>query len=98
MGALCREHQVPFVVMIFPLFADPLDERYPFADIHAQVAQAAREGGAVVIDLLPVYRGLRSDLLVVDGAHDEHPNEIAHRIAAQELLRRLDRLVPPTSR
>ena len=98
MGALCRERHVPFVVMVFPLFADPLDERYPFADIHAQVAQAAREAGAVVIDLLPAYRGLRSELLVVDGANDEHPNEIAHRIAAQELLRTLDRLVPPPSR
>jgi hypothetical protein len=96
MGALCRERNVPFVVMIFPLFADPLDERYPFADIHALVAQAAREAGAVVIDLLPAFRGLRSSLLVVDGANDEHPNEIAHRIAAQELLRTLDRLFPPT--
>ena len=98
MGALCRERNVPFVVMIFPLFADPLDERYPFADLHAQVAQAAREAGAVVVDLLPAYRGLRSSLLVVDGAHDEHPNEIAHRIAAQELLRTLDRVLPPGSR
>ena len=98
MGALCGERHVPFVVMIFPLFADPLDERYPFADIHAQVAQAAREAGAVVIDLLPAYRGLRGALLVVDGANDEHPNEIAHRIAAQELLRTLDRVVPPTPR
>jgi hypothetical protein len=98
MGALCREHEVPFVVMVFPLFADPLDERYPFADIHARVAQAAREAGAVVVDLLPAYRGLRSSLLVVDGANDEHPNEIAHRIAAQELVRTLDRLVPPGSR
>jgi hypothetical protein len=98
MGALCREHEVPFVVMVFPLFADPLDERYPFPDIHARVAQAAREAGAVVVDLLPAYRGLRSSLLVVDGANDEHPNEIAHRIAAQELVRTLDRLVPPGSR
>jgi len=97
MGAMCREHDVPFVVMIFPLFADPLDEHYPFADIHAQVAQVAGEAGAVVIDLLPAFRGLRSSLLVVDGANDEHPNEIAHRIAAQQLLRTLDRLFPPTS-
>ncbi len=96
MGALCRERQVPFVVMIFPLFADPLDERYPFADIHAQVAQAAREAGAVVIDLLPAYRGLRSRAAGGGRGNDEHPNEIAHRIAAQELLRTLDRLVPPT--
>jgi hypothetical protein len=98
MGALCRERNVPFVVMIFPLFGDPLDERYPFADVHAQVARVARDAGAVVIDLLPAFRGLRSSLLVVDGANDEHPNEIAHRIAAQELLRTLDRLLPPAPR
>ena len=56
--------------------------RYPFAEVHATVAQAAAAAGARVVDLLPVYRGLRCDLLVVDGADDEHPNEIAHRIAA----------------
>jgi hypothetical protein len=31
---------------------------------------------------------------VVDGANDEHPNEIAHRIAAQTLLKALDDVVP----
>ena len=98
MGGMCRERGVPLVVAIFPLFGNPLDERYPFADVHAKVAQAAAEAGAQVVDLLPAYRGLDGTLLVVDGADDEHPNEIAHRIAAQELLRTLDRLLPPTSR
>jgi hypothetical protein len=32
----------------------------------------------------------------VDGAADEHPNEIAHRIAANVLLRALDDVVPGT--
>jgi GDSL-like Lipase/Acylhydrolase family len=94
MGGLCREKGVPFVVAIFPLFGNPLDDRYPFAEIHAKVGQAAGEAGAKVVDLLPAYRGLRWELLVVDGVNDEHPNEIAHRIAANVLLHALDDVVP----
>jgi hypothetical protein len=47
-----------------------------------------------VVDLLPRYRGLRWDILVVDGTNDEHPNEIAHRIAANALLKAIDEVVP----
>jgi hypothetical protein len=94
MGGMCRERGVPLVVAIFPLFGNPLDDRYPFADVHAKVAQAAAEAGAKVVDLLPRYRGLRWELLVVDGASDEHPNEIAHRIAAQAIERAVDEVVP----
>jgi hypothetical protein len=94
MGGACRERGVPFVVLIFPLFGSPLDDSYPFADIHAQVANVAAEAGAKVVDLLPFYRGLRSDLLVVDGTNDEHPNEIAHRIAAQTLRKGLEDVLP----
>jgi hypothetical protein len=93
-GGLCRARGVPLVVAIFPLFANPLDDRYPFAGIHAKVARAAAEGGALVVDLLPRYRGLRWELLVVDGPRDEHPNEIAQRIAAQALVRAVGEVVP----
>jgi lysophospholipase L1-like esterase len=85
MGALCRGHGALLVVAIFPLFGNRLDEGYPFDRIHAKVAAAAQRAGARVVDLLPAYRGLRSELLVVD-AEDEHPNEIAQRIAAKTLL------------
>jgi hypothetical protein len=94
MGGMCRERGVPFVVVIFPLFANPLDDGYPFTEIHAQVTRVAAEAGARVVDLLPYYRGLRWELLVVNGEADEHPNEIAHRIAAQTLLKALDDVVP----
>ena len=94
MGGMCRERGVPLVVAIFPLFGNPLDDRYPFADVHAKVAQAAGEAGAKVVDLLPRYRGLHWELLVVNGADDEHPNEIAHRIAAQAIARAVDQVVP----
>lgn len=94
MGGMCRERGVPLVVAIFPLFGNPLDDRYPFADIHARVGQAAAEAGAKVVDLLPRYRGLDWTLLVVNGADDEHPNEIAHRIAAQAIVRAVEDVVP----
>ena len=68
-------------------------QSYPFADVHAKVAQAAAEAGARVLDLLPRYRGLDWRLLVVDGADDEHPNEIAHRIAAQAIAREVDEVL-----
>jgi hypothetical protein len=94
LGALCRDRGVPFVVAIFPLFGNPLDETYPFESIHRQVGSAATAAGARVIDLLSAYRGLRWDILVVDGADDEHPNEIAHRIAASTIRRALDGILP----
>jgi hypothetical protein len=94
MGGMCKAHGVPLLVVIFPLFANPLDARYPFTQIHAKVAVAAEQAGAEVLDLLPRYRGLDWRLLVVDGANDEHPNEIAHRIAAQAIVRAVDELVP----
>jgi hypothetical protein len=97
MGALARERRVPFVVAIFPLFGNPLDDGYPFPELHEKVARAAVDAGAFVVDLLPAYRGLRWDVLVVDGVDDEHPNEIAHRIAANRLLRALDDVVPWTT-
>jgi hypothetical protein len=94
MGGLCRSRGVPLVVAIFPLFGNPLDDGYPFAGEHAKVARAASVSGAKVVDLLPRFQGLRWELLVVDGPRDEHPNEIAHRIAAEALVRTVDEVVP----
>jgi GDSL-like lipase/acylhydrolase family protein len=93
-GAQCRERGVPLVVAIFPLFGNRLDESYPFTAVHEKVSRAAADAGARVVDLLPAYRGLRWDILVVNGVDDEHPNEIAHRIAANVLLHALDEVVP----
>lgn len=93
-GGMCRERGVPLVVAVFPLFGNRLDEGYPFAAEHAKVVQAAAESGARVVDLLPQYRGLDWKVLVVDGAADEHPNEVAHRIASQAIARAVLDVVP----
>ena len=83
-----------FPKLALPSMGMSLDDHYPFAAVHAKVARAAAEAGAKVVDLFPVYRGLLWEVLVVDGVDDEHPNEIAHRIAAKCLLTALDELVP----
>lgn len=96
MAALCRERGIPFVVVVFPLFANPLDDRYPFVSIHEKVGAVVRSAGATLVDLLPYYRGMDWHLLVVEGEKDEHPNELAHRIAAQALLAALESIpLPP---
>ena len=97
MAAQCRQRNIPFVVVLFPLFANPLDDRYPFAAVHQKVATVARSAGATVVDLLPYYRGMDWHLLVVEGALDEHPNELAHRIAAQALLAALEAVRLPAA-
>jgi len=99
MAELCKERKIPLVVAIFPLFGNPLAEGYPFPEIHAAVTRAVADTGwARPLDLLPAYRGLDWRILVVDGANDEHPNEIAHRIAAGALISTLDQVLPAANR
>lgn len=90
----CRERGVQFIGVIFPLFANPLDASYPFEEIHRKVAGIFRASGAVVVDLLPYYRDMDWRLLVVEGERDEHPSELAHRIAAQALVSAIESSAP----
>ena len=90
----CRERGVRFIGVIFPLFANPLDSDYPFEGVHVKVAGLFRDSGAVVVDLLPYYRGMDWRLLVVEGERDEHPSELAHRIASQALVSAIESSAP----
>jgi hypothetical protein len=89
-AALAHQHKVPLIVAVFPLFGNPLDATYPFESIHQKLEAVCRPLGVIYVDLLPYYRGLDWKLLVVEGGSDEHPNEVAHRIAAEALLRVVD--------
>lgn len=83
MARVAREDHFRFVVMVFPIFTG-LEGEYPFKDLHQQISQACQAAGCEFIDLLEVYRGLRSDTLWVHPT-DQHPNEMAHRLAAKRL-------------
>lgn len=83
MARLSHEDDFRFVVVLFPIFWG-LDGDYPFEDLHALVAGACRQAGCEFLDLLEVYRGHRPESLWVHPT-DQHPNETAHRMAAERI-------------
>ena len=96
MVAMCREHNVPLVAVIFPLFGTAIDQSYPFTPQHEQLHEMAEKAGIKNHDLLELYRGIPSERLQVMPGEDFHPNEIGHRMAAEEIYRWLgaESLIP----
>ncbi|MBW1988995.1 MAG: SGNH/GDSL hydrolase family protein [Deltaproteobacteria bacterium] len=71
------------MIMLFPMLYDFGD--YPFTEVHEKIRAFCREQGIPFLDLLPAYRKYRAEDLWVHPI-DHHPNEIGHRIAAEELF------------
>ena len=96
MADLARDDGVPAVLVIFPVFDFERPETYAYADVHQIVRRAAHRAGYRVLDLLPTYRGVEGRRLPVVPFTDAHPNELAHRLAAESIARflRRERLVP----
>ena len=78
------------LLVIFPIFDSPLDHRYPYVEIHRTVGgSAAAELGIPVLDLLTAFTGMDTRRLAVEPFADAHPNELAHRLAAEAILETL---------
>jgi hypothetical protein len=82
--AVCRARKIPLLVVIFPFFYE-LDEGYPFQPIHDVVRAHCEQRGIPVLDLQPRYRGFSGPELWVHPT-DQHPNEVAHAIAARAIF------------
>ena len=95
----CKTAKVPLVSVVFPLLSYPLDENYPFNEPHKVTHTVLEKNSIPYLDLLNSYRGIPSIRLTADPSIDPHPNEIAHRIAANELYEWLKKtkLLPPSS-
>ncbi len=93
-----HHRQVPTLLVVMPIFGADLGPGYPYTEIHRRIDELAAGTDLEVLDLLPVYRGLAGSRLAVDPPVDPHPNELAHRIAADSVLAFLDErgLVPAT--
>jgi len=87
MRTVSEHFQFRFVVVVFPILWG-LDDEYPFEDIHARIKTFCHEADIEHIDLLETYRGQNAESL---WAHptDPHPNETAHKMAAQRIARHL---------
>ena len=93
----CREAHAVFIPMIWPLLSDDLNEgRYPFEYAHAAIRARCEELHIPCLDLLPAFRHAEPNRLQVIPELDPHPNEIAHRMAAEALLRFLleNKIIP----
>ena len=60
-------------------------DRYPFAGVHETIGHFCLAAGIAHHDLLPVLRGHPTASLWVHPV-DMHPNEVAHRLAAESLV------------
>ena len=71
-------------VVTFP-YLHNLDQDYSFEHVHQQLDRLWRSLGVPNLDLMQLYRSKAGEDLMV-GAHDAHPNEYAHRLAAEVLV------------
>lgn len=95
-AAQATEAHVPVIAVIFPLFDFPIDQRYPFKETHRIIRNDLKAADIPWIDLTRAYRNIPPERLQVIPGIDNHPNEIAHRIAAERILAALakEELVP----
>ncbi|GAB4156756.1 MAG: hypothetical protein Tsb009_33790 [Planctomycetaceae bacterium] len=83
----CRDHGTNFKVVIFP-FLHNLGGDYRFAEAHKVIVKHCRSVGIPVLDLAPVLKPHASEGLSV-SRFDDHPNERAHALAADAILKTL---------
>ena len=71
-------------MVVFPVLAE-LNENYFFKDVGEEVIRFTTESGIPTHDLLPAFIGQNGPDLWVSPL-DQHPNEAAHKIAADSIL------------
>jgi GDSL-like Lipase/Acylhydrolase family len=79
-----------FLVASWPLLVG-LEGRYPFADVSETIARFCLSAGIARHDLLSALQG-RPDASLWVHPVDHHPNETAHRLAAESLVEPVRRL------
>ena len=85
MQRLTSDRGVPLLAVIFPMMSHSFDDRYPFHPVHQKIGAALAEQKISYVDLFEDFRGKDPVRLQVEPGQDAHPNEIAHRIAADRI-------------
>lgn len=91
-------YNIPVAAVVFPLISFGFDDDYPFFALHKKIADLAASLHIPVLDLFESYRGIPSERMQIIPGKDSHPNEIAHRIAAERIYLWLSqqKLIPET--
>jgi lysophospholipase L1-like esterase len=85
--ALTDKAGVRLAVVIFPMFYTDIDDGYPFAEIHTMIHDDLNARSIQFVDIRSEFTGIPHTRLNVMVGKDTHPNEIAHRIAADAIYR-----------
>jgi hypothetical protein len=84
---LCETHGCELMVAVYPVLFG-LDGEYPFRQAHASIEGFCERAAIPFADLLPALEGQEPSRLWVHQV-DQHPNEIAHSLAATRLAAEL---------
>lgn len=82
---LCQSHGTDFRVVVFP-FLHNLGPKYPFHKAHQTIVEHCQSRNIPVLDLEPELTPFASQGLTANR-FDAHPNELAHRVAAEAMLK-----------
>jgi lysophospholipase L1-like esterase len=83
MNTAMRERGGHLLIAAWPLLVG-FEAGYPFQDVSETIARFCLSAGIPRHDLLPALQGHRTETLWVHPV-DHHPNELAHRLAAESL-------------
>ncbi len=83
---LAGARSIPMALILFPIFDSRMDDTYAYTDLHDKIREVGQSLGIPVLDLLKAYRGVDVYRLALVPYTDAHPNELAHRIAADFIL------------
>ena len=85
MKRLSAESSIPMLAVLFPMMSHPFDERYPFHGVHKKISDEMSAQGIPFVDLFSDFEGRDPVRLQVEPGSDAHPNELAHRFAADRI-------------
>jgi len=91
-SSLAAGRGIPVVLFVHPVLYH-LDSGYPFLDLHRRVVEAARREGMSAFDLVEAFPGHSGPDLWVHPI-DQHPNEVAQRLAAGAAARDIAGVLP----
>jgi len=86
--SLSENHDFQFVVAVYPVLIQ-LNDEYPFKNIHKTIENYCVSLEVPFVDLLDGFVG-QNDFELWVHPTDQHPNEIAHGLAAAELSKFFD--------
>ena len=89
---LTAQRSVPLLAVLFPMMSHPFNENYPFHAVHKKISKEMGAQKIAFVDLLPDFKDKNPVRMQVEPGSDPHPNEIAHRMAADRIYTTLLKL------